>query len=245
MKTILSLFFSIFTGVLCAQTSKPAVKEKKNAVIATVHGKNITAKEKGQLQGIIWESLLKRFAEKQNIEPTAEELATFLLKMEGFEKKRHLEYQEESKNLKAELQKGTLSEEEKKEKESRLQTIDGLLESTRKTREQIWKNKEEHRTSKLQLARSFVTTWKINKALHTKYGGRVIFQQVGAEPLDAYRDFLKEQEKSGAFKIFDEKYEAKFWKYFTDDKMHTFYSKEEGDKFINTPWWMLQMPSKE
>ena len=72
----------------------------------------------------------------------------------------------------------------------------------------------------------------------------MIFQQAGAEPLDAYRDFLKEQEKNGAFKIMDKTDESEFWKYFTNDAMHKFYSKDEGAKFINTPWWMMKNPAK-
>ncbi|MBM2840094.1 MAG: hypothetical protein HW412_622, partial [Bacteroidetes bacterium] len=27
---------------------------------------------------------------------------------------------------------------------------------------------------------------------------------------------------------------------FTDDGMHTFYSKGDGAKFINTPWWLME-----
>jgi hypothetical protein len=73
----------------------------------------------------------------------------------------------------------------------------------------------------------------------------VIFQQAGVEPLDAYRDFLREQEKIGAFRILDRRYEASFWRYFTNDDMHTFYAKDEGAKFINTPWWMMEQPPQE
>ena len=98
---------------------------------------------------------------------------------------------------------------------------------------------------KRQMARSFVKSWKINKALYEKYGGRVIFQQAGPEPLDAYRDFLKEQEKKGAFQIRDKQYEPEFWRYFTNDAMHTFYDKDDGTKFINTPWWLMDESLEE
>jgi hypothetical protein len=57
---------------------------------------------------------------------------------------------------------------------------------------------DQMRLMKRQIAQQFVKSWKINKALYAQYGGRVIFQQAGVEPLDAYRDFLKEQEKKGA-----------------------------------------------
>ena len=87
-------------------------------------------------------------------------------------------------------------------------------------------------------AQSLVQEWKLNKALYKKYGGRVIFQQAGPEPIDAYRDFLKEQEKKGTFKILIKKYELGFWNYFTNDSIHSFIS--DGEQAINTPWWLME-----
>jgi lipid II:glycine glycyltransferase (peptidoglycan interpeptide bridge formation enzyme) len=112
-------------------------------------------------------------------------------------------------------------------------------------KEQTKGMEEQMRPMRRQMAQQFVKSWKINKALYQKYGGRVIFQQAGVEPLDAYRDFLREQEEKGAFQILDKQYEAGFWRYFTNDAMHTFYEKEDGAKFINTPWWMMDEPPEE
>ncbi|MEX2551903.1 MAG: hypothetical protein WD627_02725 [Actinomycetota bacterium] len=102
----------------------------------------------------------------------------------------------------------------------------------------------ELRAPERQTAVSFVTTWKINKSLYDKYGGRVIFQQFGPEPVDAYRDFLREQERKGAFEILDKKYEASFWYYFTNDGSHSFYSEEEGARIMSTPWWLMETPAR-
>ena len=87
-----------------------------------------------------------------------------------------------------------------------------------------------------QVAQQFLMSWTINKALYAKYGGRVIFQQTGAEPIDAYRDFLRDQEKSGRFQINDKQYESGFWRYFTSDTGYKFAKKEDGAKLINAPW---------
>ena len=103
---------------------------------------------------------------------------------------------------------------------------------------------EELRASGRQAAVSFVTTWKFNKALYDKYGGRVIFQQFGPEPVDAYRDFLREQERKGAFEILDKKYEASFWDYFTNDGSHSFYPEGEGARIMSTPWWLMETPAR-
>ena len=78
----------------------------------------------------------------------------------------------------------------------------------------------------------------INKALYKQYGGRIIAQQMGAEPYNAMYTFLKEEEKNGSFKIIDKSFEAPFWDYYADESKHSFYkkgSKEEKevlDKFF-------------
>ena len=96
-----------------------------------------------------------------------------------------------------------------------------------------------------KIGRKYVKSWKINKALYKKHGGRVIFQQAGLEPLDAYRILLKNAEKAGAFQIIDKQYEVGFWRYFTNDAMHTFLDKEEATKAFDTPWWLMEEPAKE
>lgn len=89
-----------------------------------------------------------------------------------------------------------------------------------------------------EMARDWIVAWKRNLALFRTYGGRVIFQQIGPEPIDAYKAFLEEQERLGAFEIIDKSLEPGFWSYFTSDK-HTVISstKEEGDKILRTPLW--------
>jgi hypothetical protein len=94
------------------------------------------------------------------------------------------------------------------------------------------------------LAQGMVTTWKVNKAFYDQYGGRVIFQQFGPEPVDAYRDFLKEQEREGAFEILDPQYEVEFWDYFVNDSSHSFLSAEKGKEAMTTPWWLMETPDR-
>lgn len=123
--------------------------------------------------------------------------------------------------------------------------IESILKTTREAEDRTKGMEDKMRAMKRNMALHFVKTWKINKSLYERYGGRVIFQQAGPEPLDAYRSFLKEQEKKGAFQIVNKDYEAPFWKYFVTDSMHTFYSKDDGAKLMNTPWWLLDKPIGE
>jgi hypothetical protein len=227
---------------VAAYAESPKTKDKD--VIAVVLGKKITAKDKNKLNGLIFGALLDKFAKDNKIEPSKEELDTFILKTDEKQKQHLIKLEKDKKKLLAEL-KTTKTERERKDKKSQLQTIESILKTFRDMNEETKGMEEQLRQMKRKSAQQFVTQWKINKALYEKYGGRVIFQQAGVEPLDAYRDFLREKEKDGAFQIFDKKYQAPFWKYFTNDAMHNFYPEGDGAKFINTPWWMMEQPPEE
>jgi hypothetical protein len=243
MKTILMLLMlSLFAGAAQAQP-KPA-GDSDSKVIATVLGKEITAKDKDRLGGLIFGTLLEQFAKDNTVEPTDGEIDNFILKTEEKGRQNLLKFESDRKKMTKELKAAILTERERKEKESRLQQIEKILKMTREMEERSKGMEEQLRPIKRKSAGMFVKRWKVNKALFAKYGGRVIFQQAGAEPLDAYRDFLKEQEKKGAFQILDEKYKKAFWRYFTDDAMHTFYDKDDGAKLINTPWWLMEQPAE-
>jgi heat shock protein HslJ len=89
------------------------------------------------------------------------------------------------------------------------------------------------------MGRAMIRHWKLNRALHQRYGGRIIFQQLGPEPLDAYRRYLEERQAAGDFEIHNKSFEAPFWRYFTDDSLHDFYapgSEEEARAFTTPPW---------
>lgn len=88
------------------------------------------------------------------------------------------------------------------------------------------------------MARQMIHSWKVNLSLFREFGGRVIFQQMGPEPVDAYRDFLKQKERQGAFELVDKTLEDSFWYYFVT-KNHTFISesREEGERILAVPFW--------
>lgn len=239
---ILLLMLSLFAGAAQAQP-KPA-GDSDTKVIATVLGKEITAKDKDRLNGLIFGTLLEQFAKDNTAEPTDGEIDNFILKTEEKGRQNLLKFESDRMKLTKELKTAILTERQRKEKESRLQQIEKILKMTREMEKRSKGMEEQLRPVKRKSARMFVKRWKVNKALFAKYGGRVIFQQAGPEPLDAYRDFLKEQEKNGAFQILDKQYQAPFWRYFTHDAMHTFYDKDDGAKFINIPWWMMEQPAE-
>jgi len=90
-----------------------------------------------------------------------------------------------------------------------------------------------------EMGRAMIRQWKINKSLYETYGGRIIYQQLGPEPLDAYRQYLRERNTAGDFSIADPSMAGSFWRYFTDDSIHDFMesgSSDEAHAFATPPW---------
>ena len=84
-----------------------------------------------------------------------------------------------------------------------------------------------------------VHRWNVNKALYEKYGGRVIFQQAGYEPVDAYRALIGEVQERNAVEILDPSFPAPFAdmiKYL--DIPHQYMPKMEADKYFSKPSWL-------
>ncbi len=97
----------------------------------------------------------------------------------------------------------------------------------------------EDRAAREEVAAAFILQWKVNRALYEQYAGRIIFQQGGPEPLDAYRKFLEECAARGDFKIVNKDLEAGFWRYYRDESIHDFFkpgSAEEAKAFADPPW---------
>jgi hypothetical protein len=86
------------------------------------------------------------------------------------------------------------------------------------------------------MGEQMVKGWKLDRALYTKYGGTVIFQQANPfEPVGAYRGFLEEMEKVKVFDVFDPDNRQKFWHYFV--RQHPFEVPAKDIDF-DKPWWM-------
>lgn len=89
-----------------------------------------------------------------------------------------------------------------------------------------------------ELPRSMVLQWKISKALYQRYGGEVIFQQANPmEPVGAMRRFLEEQEKAGAFEIYDAGERKRFFEYYV--RPQTMVVPKEKVNY-DVPWWRSQ-----
>jgi hypothetical protein len=135
--------------------------------------------------------------------------------------------------------------------------IDSYVEFSKKMQQEMEKDPEikkineknkvgEDPEAERQVARIMVVSWKFNQGLYKQYGGRVIFQQMGLEPIDALKKFLADLKASGDYEIYDPALAKDLFKeqeeYF--DKKLDDSSPAEAEKYFATPWW-LQNPTKE
>ncbi len=224
----------------------PRVKSD-DPIIAEVFTVKIRHSEMEKMGGIIFGTLLEQYAKAHKIEPTRDEIDAFISGSRQQQKQHREHWKREKSVILKKLESETLSESERNRLISQLETLNSLLNTDPKIEQYKKDNPKISRKMEEDSAKHFIRVWKLNTALFRQYGGRVIFQQAGPEPLDAYREFLKEHEKRGSFRIHDKSLEPSFWNYFVNDRMHAFISKtrEEGEKIFKTPWWLLDKPLEE
>lgn len=98
------------------------------------------------------------------------------------------------------------------------------------------------RESERRVAHQFVQGWLFSRWLYREYGGRVIFQQAGPEPIDAAHEWLREREEAGDFQILDASLQAVFWSYYEMDHSMWVMPEEQARQAMETPWWEMEPP---
>ncbi|MCH8029128.1 MAG: hypothetical protein IH874_04270 [Candidatus Dadabacteria bacterium] len=196
-----------------------------------------------QLSGWIQKAMWDEFVEKSNIGVTDDQIEEFNQAMNRLSAKQREESEERRAQLKRELKSADLSAERKEEIKKQLEILDELKAFAK----QRAKRKSETLAVERQVSRQFILQWKINKALYNKYGGRVIFQQAGWEPLDAYKKFIDQSDKKKDYYIIDPELKAAYEAYKQELKDsfedyyrggHAFMDKSEADFYFEKPWWL-------
>ena len=228
--------------MLFAATSQLSVAESygkaEDPLVAEVLGMKIRTKDVSLMQTAIGQKLLEKYAEQQKIKVSQKDIDLYIADIDAFMAKDRKRREAEILETQEKLKSGSFSDEEKKNLLSNLKVLENLQKMELQENKDKAKDPEASLKSKQTVAKMFVNQRLINKALYKQYGGRIIAQQMGAEPYDAMYKFLKEEEKNGSFKILDKSFEAPFWSYYSDDSNHSFYkegSKEEKeiiDKFF-------------
>ena len=211
-------------------------------LVAEVLGTKIHTGDPDEMKYVILGKLLDRYAEDHDIEVKQAEIDTYVESLHREAERDRKRHEDRMQELARILKSTSLTDPERKSLSSELDAVNEFLNDIDEMTKNTGMNPDEVRQARAQVAAAFIRQWKINRSLYKQYGGRVIFQQGGPEPLDAYRMFLQEQKKKGAFTILDKTFEEKFWEYYLTDAKHSFYPKgsREEKQVFETPWWLTE-----
>lgn len=203
----------------------------EDPLVATVFETSIHSRDSREVQYVILQHLMARYAQDQKIDVSKDDVDAYLEAQQRFMFSDRKRREQRRTELAEQLKPGHLPDARRSALAKELEILNSLADADLKTADE---DAPEVRAYREQLAKAFVLRWKVNRALYRQYGGRIIFQQAGPEPLDAYRTFLQEQEALGQFKILDPSFAQEFWHYFVTDELHDFYqpgSVEEARAF--------------
>ncbi len=207
-------------------------------VAGTVLGTVVHTRDAEELRYVVLRELTDRYAREQGIVVTQAEKDAYVRHVQEGLAKDRAEKATKRDDLARGLAAPDLTAAQRKALAAELDAVNRFLADLGDPR-LAGKADSEENQARQQIAAAFIRQWKINRALYRQFGGRVIFQQGGPEPLDAYRLFLEEHQARGDFRITNTDLVAPFWRYYRNDGIHSFYppgSREEAQAFA-VPWW--------
>jgi hypothetical protein len=233
----LRLAAGTFVALLAAACAHTSYGDPELPVAGKVLGTTVHTRDVEELRYVVLHELTERYAREQGIVVTPAEKDAYVRHVQEALAKDRQQKAARRAELASRLAAGGLSDAERSQLGAEVASLDDFLAALGNAGSATVDPQEAE--ARQQVAAAFILQWKINRALHQQYGGRVIYQQGGPEPLDAYRRFLEEAQSRGDFRIVDKALEAPFWRYYLDDGIHSFYragSKEETQAFAVAPW---------
>lgn len=246
---ILFLGIGIPSTVLAAvPTTRPATTRpattQQSRVVGTIYGKPVTAAEiglagpidvnesfdardrvrwelMGRIQHAFGSPILRRFIDQRKLDPTEEELELMRRRMKKSRQERVSRLQAEVATLKKELASEDLPAERQ-----------AMLEQELALDERILPDLQEPSEPPMDLLKGLIVNWKLQRALYQTYGGRVVFQQMGLEALDATRQLFETAEQAGDLTFDDPGVRFLFYYYYT----HTRHTAGDATALERPPW---------
>jgi len=236
-----TLIAAVLLSILHAAEPAPAEQPLPPGVIAVVLDTHIIEAERDDLDAIVLWLLVTQFARDNNLAPTKEEVDALTRRMNEIANRHLVELRERCDLLKGHIEgnenpddpKLDAAKAELVELESTLQNLLGAANGNPAVGPGQWPE---------AIARRRFAKWKINKALFDRYGGRVEHSVEGGQPIDAYRQFLKDQEAAGAFRFADEATRDAFWAEWNDDAARRWMEEGTAKRYFDKPWWLGEEP---
>jgi hypothetical protein len=185
----------------------------------------------------VWSAVFADYAQKRRVEPTPAEIESQVRAQKKFMAEDKVRREKQREELIAELKAPGLSDSRRVQAQQHLDTLNSLRDhDARRQSERSDPAAERVRQeSERKVAAMWVKQWKVNQALYREYGGRIVFQQAGWEPIDAYRLLLDEYKREKRFVVHDPRMQDAVYGYFR----HRFvYADEQKAKFyFEKPYW--------
>ena len=157
--------------------------------------------------------------------------------MDKFRREDTVRREKEREALIAELRSPNLSVKRRKQAQEHLDTLNSLREHNARRELDLKESGRQKMQQEAEqgVAKVWVQQWKLNQALYRKFGGRIIFQQAGWEPIDAYHALLDSYRKEKKFVVHDATLQEAVYRYF---KHNFVYADEKKAKFyFEKPYW--------
>ncbi len=211
----------------------------ESPVAATVLGEEIRTDDAGEMQAAILRALFDQYMAEKGIRAEDTEIEGVIAGIDRARQDDRDQRQARLAEIDTALASDKIDPEERQALESERERLADFIATINSGQELSPDEAVEAAEMRRSFAREMIAHWKLNRALHEQYGGRIIGQQFGPEPLDAYRAFLEERRDAGAFEIHRPELAAGFWRYFSDDSMHDFIeagSDAANAAFAIPPW---------
>ena len=189
------------------------------------------------LRARVWKAVFEDYARERRIAPTEAEITSHIESHQRIRVRLDAERVEQRAALIAELKSSGLTETRRKAAQQHLDTLNQLAEFDTKRAQELSDpaRRKMQQVAERHVAEYWVRGWKLNQALYREFGGRIIFQQAGWEPIDAYRKLLDQYAAKQAFVVRDPALRAAVYSYFE----HKFvYADDTKARFyFEKPWW--------
>jgi hypothetical protein len=184
--------------------------------------------------GVYFRPLHERYAAQSEITVTDADIEQYNRAMLRAIERQFNKVQNRTASLEKELQAKNLNDEVRTELSKQLEIYTSGLKLYEES-------KRSFEGAGSPIAGTVILQWKTDQRLYSQYGGRVIFQQAGPEPLDSYRKFLEDAQRRGNFEFYNNQASDLFWEYYRNEKMHTFISDAaEVKRMMETSWWLQE-----
>lgn len=189
------------------------------------------------LRARVWKAVFDDYARRRSVEATEAELNSQIEGHRRSQARLALERANQREALIAELKSPDLGDARRKAAQQHLDTLDRLAQFDARRAQELNDPAQQkiHRDSERRVAQHWVRSWKLNQALFREFGGRIVFQQAGWEPIDAYRKLLERVEADRQLVIADPAWRAAVYRYF--EHRFVYADEAKGRFYFDKPYW--------